>query len=203
MIVSREEGERRLRPYLDRLAQAIRGGEHVLNGVFGDQKHRFKPRSLSSSRNDLVIAEARRVFEGDQTVRFETRYGRDIMYVGDDAIIVFKKLDRSRRTQNIPTQLALKLFGQQPLDGMPGETPRFVAGWQMDTLGLAIQVMMITHPSPLGVEWVIPLDDSAAGGAGTVPITPPSPPSPPADTARVRRKADERREDERSTSSSG
>lgn len=172
MIVSREEGERRLRPYLSGLARAIHAGDQGLDDIMGDQKHRVKSRSISSTRNDLIIHEARRIFDGDPTVRFESRHGRDIMYIKDDAIILFKKLDRSRRTRNAPTQLALKLFGQQPLDEMPLETPRFVAGWQMDMLGMAIQVMMITYPKAHGVEWVIPLDDYGAA-TKAVPITPP------------------------------
>lgn len=199
MIVSRDEGERRLRPYLPRLAQAIRQGEHRLNDVLGDQKHRFKSRSLSSGRNDFIINEARRIFEGDSSVRFETRQGRDIMYIGDDAVILFKKLDRSKRTQNIPTQLALALFGQQPLDGMPPGTPRFVTGWQMDTLGMAIQVMMITHPNAHGVEWILPLDEDYGAAAKPVAITP-RPPTPKPGP-RVYKKASEDA-DER-TSSSG
>jgi len=199
MIVSREEGERRLRPYFERLAEAIHDGDRRLAGVLGDQKHRFKSRSLSSNRNDFVVSEARRIFEDDPTVRFEMRHGRDIMHIGDDAVVLFKKLDRSRRTRNAPTQLALKLFGQQPLNEMPAETPRFVAGWQMDTLGIGIQVIMITHPNPFGVEWAIPLDDQLAA-AKTAQITPQPVQEQPAPRIHKKEVSDA---DERSISSFG
>ena len=171
MIVPLEVGERLLRPYLPRIAQAIQNGQRDLNGALGDRRYLFKPRSLSSGRNDCVINSARRIFEPDDNVWFESRQGRDIMYIRDEAVIFFKKLDRSRRTRNIPTLLAQMLFSQQELPDMPPATPRFVAGWQMDSLGIAIQTMLITHPNAYGYEWFISLDDYGPAGMA-VRLTP-------------------------------
>ena len=173
------EARELIAPYRSRLNEAIRSADSILNERFRTDRHWMKRRTLSSIRNDLVCSEMRRIFADDSNIRFESRAGRDLMYIRGEAIIVFKKVDgRRRRTHNWPTQLVMQLFGQGKLIDLP-PSPRFVAGWQLDRLGIAVQDAILTYPKGQEAQFAIPLQDAAAQPsamitpqAGTAPDSP-------------------------------
>jgi hypothetical protein len=192
VVVSERDGRRRLEPYLATLCKAITSGDRLFQERYASNRSEWKSRSVSSVRNDLIVSEAKRLFDPDPDVRFESRYGREIMYIGDIAVIVFKKLNRRKRTMNIPTQLTLELFKQQPLPFMPDETPRFVAGWQVDSLNIAVQSVFITHPNGRWLEWSFRPDEDE-GEQKTIRITPTRTPPAlgPAVKTKVQKEAEE------------
>ena len=171
-------------PYRTRLKEAIRIADKSLQEVFGSERYWLRRRTLSNIRNDLVCREMRRIFATDPDIRFVNRAGRDLMYVSDKAVIVFKKVDgRRRRTHNWPTQLAMQLFGQRELIDLP-PTPRFVAGWQLDRLGIAVQDAVLTYPRGRYAEFAISLDDAVATSA--ILATPRAPDQPSDSTTQVK-----------------
>jgi hypothetical protein len=201
VVVSEPDGRKRLGPYLERLCEAITNGDRLFRERYGENRPDWKSRSVSSVRNDLIVAEAKRVFGPDADVRFEQRCGREIMYISDIAVILFKKLDGRKRPMNIPTQLTLGLFGQQPLAGMPEETPRFVAGWQVDHLNIAVQSVYMTHPNGRWVEWAFPLDEEGQKKVIRVSAAPEPKPVVKVKT-KAQKEAEERRSEWRRTHSS-
>jgi hypothetical protein len=202
VVVTEPDGRKRLEPYLERLCEAITNGDRLFQERFGQNRAELKSRSISSVRNDLIVAEARRLFESDPDVRFEQRYGREIMYISDIAVVLFKKLDRRKRTMNIPTQLTLDLFGQQPLPYMPEETPRFVAGWQVDDLNIAVQSIFITHPNGQWLEWSFCVDEER-GAEKVIRVIPSTQPKLGAKVkTKAQKEAEERGSAGRRTSSS-
>jgi hypothetical protein len=42
---------------------------------------------------------------------------------------------------------------------MPEASPRFVAGWQVDRLNIAVQSIFITHPNGRWLEWSFCADE--------------------------------------------
>jgi hypothetical protein len=156
------DAEQIIAPYRERLNEAIRTADRTLEERFGRERHRLRRRTLSNIRNDFVCEEARKIFANDPSIYFETRSGRDLMHIRDKAVIVFKKIDGRRlRTYNWPTQLVMRLFGQRQMIDMPA-TPRFVAGWRLDRLGIAVQATLLTYPRGREAEWAIPLDEAAS-----------------------------------------
>jgi hypothetical protein len=91
----------------ERLALAIRQGDREVDSVLGSNRHRCASRTVSNLRNDLICEEARKAFAYDPDIRFQRKHGRWMMYVRDEAIVLFKKLDWRNRHQSIPTQLAI------------------------------------------------------------------------------------------------
>lgn len=191
VYVSESDGRRMLEPFMARLRQAIDVGDAGLNEMFGTYRHLLKRRSIASVRNDLVSSVARELFASDNDVWFTTSYGRDVMHIADKAAVLFKQIDSLKRTSNIPTQLVMNLYGQQELPNLPAKEPRFVAGWQMDRLGVAVQGAYVTFPlSPRRIAWAVPLTDTNAGSAPITQIVPPTPLLPTGTTKRVRVKTD-------------
>ncbi|MBI5284952.1 MAG: hypothetical protein HY874_07640 [Chloroflexi bacterium] len=199
MFVTEGEGRTRLNGYLDRTAEAISLAEGLLSSRdFSTFRRMLSARGLANNRCDFVVHHVKQAFDSDPLVQFKRIAGREVMYISDIAIVVFKKLDHNLRTRNIPTQLVMKLFGQVPLPMMPEETPRFVAGWQMDRLNTAVQALWVTHPNGAGVAWAIPMRDENAG-TNIVHIRPTTPSVPDSGVPQklVRSKAEIARETER------
>lgn len=158
---------------MDRLAAAILEGDSDMRSTeFAQFRRMMTARSLATNRCDFVLHHVRQAFGDDPDVAFRRAHGREMMFVSDQAILVFKKLDRRRRTRNAPTQLALKLFGQLPLPMMPDAAPRFVAGWQMDRLNAEVETLWLTHPNGKDNAWALPMSDEGQGTT-MVRLTPP------------------------------
>lgn len=108
------------------------------------------------------------------------------MYIRDEAVVFFKKLDRRFRTMNIPTPAAMQLFGQLEMPGMPPLAPRYVAGWRMDPFNQFVDHIVITYPQLGGVAWHFGIDDGGQSATGVVQIVPPSPSGPRTRRTKVR-----------------
>jgi hypothetical protein len=184
-FLSRDRAEQMFADRRERLALAIRQGDREVDRVLGPHRHRCASRTVSNLRNDLICEEARKSFADDPDIRFQRKHGRWMMYVRDEAIVLFKKLDWRNRHQSIPTQLAMQLFGQLAMAAMPDAAPRLIAGFKTDRFNLAVQSVALTYPDEHGPRWMLPLEDDNPPAATIQPATPP-PSDKPKPRIRVR-----------------
>lgn len=175
--------------YIPRLNRLMHEANEATNAWLGAGQFPVAPRTRANMMYDAIIAKARQEFAGDVEVTFSRRKGLILMYIRDESILRFKKLDRLRRGQSIRTKQTVDYSSQRPMEGMPPTAARYVVGYQLDPSGTQITATWATLPKGDGIPLALRLDTVAEKVTVTlVPIQTPAPP------ARIRRKRDKTQE---------
>lgn len=102
----------------------------------------------------------------------------------------FKKLDRSGRYKNIPTDQQINLSLQQDLPGVPGKCALVVIGYQLNKLETEIKAILVTYSNGTQVTWDYRLntDDRADQDTNVVPLPKVGPRKPIVRAKRIKKK---------------
>jgi hypothetical protein len=134
------------------------------------------PRARANVIYDCVLQRARVYFNrlGDETVRLIEKKGLFMFGVRGQVLFRFKKLDRSGKYRNIPTDQQVKLSLQQDLPGVPGKCALVVIGYQLNKLETEIKAILVTYSNGTQVSWDYSLstdrDDQDNQDTNVVPI---------------------------------
>jgi hypothetical protein len=135
----------------------------------------------------LSKSEAEKILEPYHISR---KRGLVTINVRDQLLARFKKLDRDKRSHNIPTQQSLLFKAQLDLPGIESSLTHLDVGYVLNELQTGLDGVYITCPYGKGIAWWIDLNDSALGAAGNVvPIAPaPIAPAAPGEVAARRQR---------------
>ena len=100
-------------------------------------------RARASLIYDRAVHHAKRLFAEIPEVACVQRRGFLTALIGEKVEIRFKKLDKNRKSRNIPTQFQTLYGLQYPLFGEKDTATRLTAGYQLDTLQTCITATMI------------------------------------------------------------
>ena len=138
-ILSQSAVQRRLRSFESKLADAVRRAWHrYMTTIAPAFKHVPLPRLRANAVQALIIEEVLELFP-DRVFRAR---GRSLLWIAEDLIVQFKKLDRRGRPRNYPTQTALAFDAQLEIPGVPSAT-RATIGYELDKLGTQIAALSV------------------------------------------------------------
>ena len=163
-ILSREEGQRILAPYLDRLNRCIQYGWDVWKSDYLHKHHILGPRARAAIVFDEIAHCAMQEFiPGPELnpLRTSTTFW---LYVGDSLSLRFKKLRRSGRSSNIPTEQQQMFSAQAQLRLFTMTLGTVVeAGYELNNIQQDIRRKAIVCQKDNKVAWRLPLDLGADG----------------------------------------
>lgn len=184
-LVSEEEAELILKPYLVKIAKIVQTGWGTwgkLQAAYPNVAAEQGRRTRASWVSDAMAAEARRQFDHDPNVHISNQRGFLTLTFATKIVLRFKKFSGSKlRTTGLDTRQR-KMFEQQQLvlDGM--QISSVVAGYLLDALEQGIARAAIVCPLSGQNEWVIDLE---LPGERLAPIVPVGPVGPQAQTLGV------------------
>ena len=118
-------------------------------------------RTQASIVHDLIVAEIGREFHNVPGAECMEAAKRQVLLLGDNLLIRFKKLDERLMASNYPTQMATDFSNQLDLPGVPGQV-RLTAGYLLNTAGTEILDCFITLQNASTVQWSIHLPEQVA-----------------------------------------
>lgn len=147
-ILSPSAVQRRLKSFESKLAAAVRRAwqRYVLT-IAPAFKHAPPNTMRANAVQALIIEEVTEAFPN----RVFRAKGRSFLWIAEDLIVQFKKLDRRGRTRNYPTQTALRFNAQLDIPGIPSAT-RATIGYQLDKLGTRIVALSVVLQDEPGFD---------------------------------------------------
>lgn len=147
-ILSPSAVQRRLKRFESRLAEAVRRAwDRYLSKVAPVFKHAPPTRLRANAVQALIIEEVTEMFPE----RVFRARGRSLLWIAEDLIVQFKKLDRRGRPRNYPTQTALRFNAQLDIPGIPAAT-RATIGYQLDKVGTKLVALSVVLQDRHGID---------------------------------------------------
>jgi hypothetical protein len=185
-MLSKDDAERCLGPYLPTIKTCIDGGWAAWKQHYAAREHVLDARARASIVYCETLALAKAAFDGAEGVRFVKKRGLSLSYIGEVALR-FKKLKRNGTCSNVPTQ-------QQRCLQMQIEIPGFLpstyvnAGYVLDPLQQEIERVLVSCQLADKVIWSIrPGQDGRGTSGGLVTRLPVAPALRPARRVRPRK----------------
>ncbi|MDP9438009.1 MAG: hypothetical protein M3P49_04600 [Actinomycetota bacterium] len=184
-IISVEDAERILEPYVERLALCVQAGWEAweeLGRMAPRSRVPLRPHTRASFVYDHAVQRAREEFADDHPrVRIMEKNQLLTLTFEDRLVVRFKKFRDgvNFRTSGITTMQQQLYAYQLPLPGMPHEATKLVTGYVLDELQASIETVAIACSDGSRLEWFLDITD-AGGADGSVvePIQPPQPSGP-------------------------
>ena len=184
-IISAEEAEVILEPYVERLALCVQAGWEAweeLGRVAPRSRIPLRPHTRASFVYDHIVQKARDDFAEDHPRVRVTEKNQLLTLTFEDRLIVrFKKFkdDGNFRTSGIPTMQQQLFAYQLPLPGMPHEATKLVTGYVLDELQASIDTVAIACSDGPRLEWFLDITDAGGESDSVVePIQPLQPGGP-------------------------
>jgi hypothetical protein len=145
-MLTKAEAQAVMTPYESRIEGAIRAAWRVYREYAPDVRLAASPRTQSSHIRDLILIYIRREFDGDPNVKFIKVRGMEVMCIEGKVVVRFKKMDKNKRSSNVPTEQAKAFLGigQGVLEGLPLEATKLQAGYHMNKLRTGYTDIWIT-----------------------------------------------------------
>ena len=170
-LVSAEEAEAILQPYLDRLNECIQHGWNAWQSDYQSKHRILGSRARAAIVYDEIVAKAMELFEGQPDTHFERTSSSFLLYFGDKLIVRFKKIRKDGRSSNVPTRQQNLFNLQIELPGMESGTIVH-AGYELDQIQQDIKKKAVVCQYRGSVLWTIGL----SGGAELIAVPSPTPP---------------------------
>lgn len=152
----------------------------------------LSPRARANLMYDFVLFRAKAHFNKTREVDFIEKRGLFMFGIKGQVLFRFKKLDRSGKYSNIPTQQQIQLSLQRDLPGLPGKAALVVIGYQLNRLQTEIQAILVTYQNGVQDKWVYPLDNDQSQ-TNVVPIPTKAPRKPIVRPRRIAKKEDDKK----------
>jgi hypothetical protein len=149
-------------PHGPTLVACVRGGvEDYFTEYSPAVRAVHSRRSRANIIRDHIISRVMEAFAnvpGVNRVANATRGRYTLLSIEGGAILRFKYLGRNRRSQNVKTDTSDAFVDNQAVvPGLDPQATRFDVGYVWNTLQTGIVEVLISCPTPTGVEYVIPL----------------------------------------------
>lgn len=149
-------------PHGPTLVECVRGG---VQDYFAEYSAALRlvhsPRTCANIIRDHIVERVMAAFAnvpGVNRMRKATRGRYTLLSIDGKAILRFKYLGIKRRSRNVRTETSDAFVdNQQVIDGLPPQATRFDVGYVWNPLRTAIVEVLISAPTPTGVEYTIPL----------------------------------------------
>ena len=164
-ILTRDEAEAVLAPYMERLNRCVRAGWEFYNHQPDNLRITCTTRTRAGIVRDAMVEFAKREFDGDPDVQFVTNRGLFLVLIRNQILVRFKKLSPVFRSSNYPTQQAVRFMNAMlSLDGVPAAM-RCDVGYVLNDLQTEIQTSaVVAHFSADRPLFVILLSEEDASG---------------------------------------
>jgi hypothetical protein len=159
MAVTEEQAESDLRPFLPRMARAVRAAlaEYVTDYVA--LRHKHSKRTRASVLHDLMVKQLDKEFPVDPNkpvpdvmVMPRGNLNLLVVFLGKYKIRI-KKFGSRLRTSNIPTQACLDFERQESFAAIPDATNLNLGYQPLDDATLLTSRVWLTCPNGSGVHW--------------------------------------------------
>lgn len=158
MLISHSEAEAILQPYKKTLYDCVAlAGETYWSPQLNHIRHNFSPRTRANIIHDLMVANARSMFDGIEGICFLEFGGIFLIEIDNKIVLRFKKLNEDKRSSNIPTLQAVNFLEQLDLPGIPSHT-RLIVGYELNNLHTEIATVTITCPNGEKNEWYFEIE---------------------------------------------
>jgi len=132
-LLSKEQAQALLQPYLEILNQCIDDGWSAWKTHYSHRSHVLDGRPRAAIVYAEIVNRALETFQGQDGVKVVRRQGSLMIYIGEDVTIRFKKIRKDGRCSNIKTVTQIRFLAQLQLPGMVDGT-LVHAGYQLDDL---------------------------------------------------------------------
>jgi hypothetical protein len=184
-IITEAEARKLLEPYRARLLSCILAGWERWQELLYTSPGHFTTTRATSRANlvyDYIVEAAKREFlpggQPEPHVRVSEKHGFLTLTFHDQIVIRFKKFrGRGLWPSGIPTRQQQLFAFQLPMENMPAEVTKAVAGYLLNSLQDEIERAAVTCSVGNEREWIIDLEPEAGPEPSTLPA-PASTPSP-------------------------
>ena len=169
-LLSVEDAKVILDPHLQKLQECITGGWDAWHRDYGHRHHVLCSRTRASIVYDEIRHLAEKKFTDCEGTRVIPKRGFFLLYIGDEIVLRFKKLDKRGLTRNLPTRQQRLFEAQRSIKGiLPGTYLN--AGYQLDDLQQLIHRTMVSCQHQRSIQWTIELSEigEACGGVNSMP----------------------------------
>ncbi len=157
-LLTSKEGDQRLETHKTRLDKCIRGGWDAYTVQYGHRHHVLCPRSRASIVFDEIVNLALSEFSEVPGVFPKRQNNSFLLYIGDDIVLRFKKVDKDGRCRSIPTRQQNLFELQTSLPGMSKGT-MLHAGYMLDELQQNLMGTAVVCQFKKQVLWAINLSE--------------------------------------------
>lgn len=165
-----------LSEFYDDFVKAMRLAEEdfktLASGLFAIADPALRAQGL----NFLIWRRVREIFTPREH-RISRYRNQNVLYIGDKAKIIFKKLRGNLRSSAYPTRQSTAFRLQLSFEGMPQKARNYIIGYTLNKLRTAVEEFWATRTDGSKIEWSRRLDDSKQVGMPD-PTNLPSPPPP-------------------------
>jgi len=168
-LLSSDEAEQILKPYLARLAKCVEHGWAAWTKDYADKHRILGARTRANIVFDEIVACAETQFMGEAGVKFCRKMTSFWLFIGENVIMRFKKFSRHGLTSNIQTRQQTLFSAQRVLPTMEPGTLLNV-GYMLDDLQREIVEKKITCQYKDEIVWELAL---GAAGEDTLEVMPP------------------------------
>ncbi|HWR14167.1 MAG TPA: hypothetical protein VN577_05035 [Terriglobales bacterium] len=172
-LLTVERAEELLEPYLDKLNFCIQAGWDAWKAHYSHRFHVLGNRARAAIVFDEIKFAAISEFAGDPDVVFRVKKNAFLLYIGEEIILRFKKMDKQGRCSNIATKQQALFQAQAEL--FPSGT-LVSAGYTLDDLQIDIARKMVVCQLQNRVLWTLTI----GSGSEAINVVPMS--APPATT---------------------
>jgi hypothetical protein len=182
-IITEAEARKLLEPYLARLHKCIRAGWERWQELLYTSPGHFTSTRATSRANlvyDYIVEAAKKEFlpggQPEPHVRVSESHGFLTLTFHDRIVIRFKKFrSRGLWTSGIPTRQQQLFALQLPMENMPVEVTKAVAGYLLNSLQDEIDRAAVTCSVGNDREWIIDLEPEVGPEPTTLPTPAPTP----------------------------
>ncbi|MHB8542042.1 MAG: hypothetical protein ACYDCD_14050 [Candidatus Acidiferrales bacterium] len=170
-LLTLEQGEDQLQPYLELLAECIQHGWDAWEKDYAHKQHILTARSRSAIVFDEIVSRAQSTFSGLPGVNFQRARNTFLLYLGDNIVIRFKKIGKNGKCSSIETRQQVLFKLQIQLPGMENGT-MLHAGYALDDLQQRIIRKSVVCQFSNRILWAIELPVEPTGNVETIPFVP-------------------------------
>lgn len=176
-LLSKQQAEERLQPHLEILDESIQGGWDAYHEHYSHRHHVLDARARAAIVFRETVHIAKQRFALLAGVSYVEKRGSFFLYIGDDIVLRFKKINKKGLCSNIETRQQMLFELQMQLPGIE-EGTLLHAGYQLDDLQVRIARKLVVCQYSRRVMWAFNLSSKPDSGNVTVMQPRPQPQGP-------------------------
>jgi hypothetical protein len=155
-ILSKQQAAERLQPYLEILDECIQGGWDAWDKHYSHRHHVLDARARAAIVFCEIVAIAQPRFHGMDGAKAVKKQNSFYLYIGDEIVLRFKKINKKGRCSNIDTRQQMLFELQMQLPGIESGT-LLHAGYRLDDLQTRIAEKLVVCQFASRVLWAFDL----------------------------------------------
>lgn len=165
-----EEAQNLLAPYHPRLLQCFDEGWKRYDDTIPRRLPLISSRGQANAYHEFLVEEVRTRLGGLEGILIdESKDNRFLVYVQQQLLLRFKKLDRKLRTSNYPTPTSVAFDAQEEIEGLP-ECCRLTVGYQFDRMRRGLKSVYVLYAKGREPLWHYDLRDPSLHQVMELPL---------------------------------